>query len=162
MQRVSPFDGFRAPSVSEALLADEKAWSANDLYAWALGDAVAEIVDVRMVLHTYLQPRLAAPPALPHSAALFTGQRRGSGIRGRGRGRGLMGQAFGKGKQTASTRANEVKVAGQTLIICRDFNTKEGCKRQDCKFAHVCNVPRSDGHACGGKHSAVNHRGNTQ
>jgi len=32
-----------------------------------------------------------------------------------------MGKAFGKGKQSAFSRANEVKVAGQTLIICRDF-----------------------------------------
>jgi len=158
--------GFRAPSVSEALVADERAWSAiNDLYSnhsWALVDAVAEIVDVRMVLHTYLQPRLAAPPAPLPSAAQWQGQRRGSAQRGRGRGRGLMGKAFGKGKQSAFSRANEVKVSGQTLIICRDFNTKEGCKRQDCKFAHVCNVPRPDGHACGGRHSAVNHAGKNQ
>ncbi|CAE7578370.1 unnamed protein product [Symbiodinium sp. CCMP2592] len=53
--------GFRGPSVSEAITADEKAWQAiNELYAyhdWDLGDAVAEIIDVRMTLHVYLQPR---------------------------------------------------------------------------------------------------------
>ncbi|CAE7265839.1 unnamed protein product, partial [Symbiodinium necroappetens] len=62
--------GFRGPSVQEAIQADEKAWQAiNELYAhheWELGDAVAEIIDVRMVLHVYLQPRLAASsPAIP-------------------------------------------------------------------------------------------------
>ena len=71
-----------------------------------------------------------------------------------------MGRAFGKGKQSASGRSDSVKISGQVLTICRDFNTKEGCKRSDCKFAHVCNVPRPDGFACGGKHSAVNHRSN--
>ena len=53
--------------------ADEKAWQAiNELCAhhdWELGHAVAEIIDVRMLLHVYLQPRLAANASLPHSAA---------------------------------------------------------------------------------------------
>ena len=61
--------GFRGPSVSEAIQADEEAWQAiNELYAhheWELGDAVAEIIEVRMILHVYLQPRLAASTLAP-------------------------------------------------------------------------------------------------
>ena len=120
---------------------------------------------VRMVLHVYLQPRLAASfAAVPGAPQPHGGNPRRpfngpfNGQRGRGRGKGFMGKAFGKGKQTSSSRIDTVKVAGQVLTICRDFNTKDGCKRTDCKFAHVCNVPRADGFACGGKHSATNHR----
>ena len=82
------------------------------------------------------------------------------GNRLKGKGKGFMGKSFGKGKQSAAGRSDVVKISGQVLTICRDFNTKEGCKRTDCRFAHVCNVRRADGAACGGKHSAMAHRAN--
>ena len=149
--------GWRGPSAAEALAADEKAWSAiNDLFAnhgWALGDAVLEIVDVRTILHVHLQPRLLAPPP---PAPFRTG---GAFAKSRGKDKGAHAKPFGKGGKENGLRNDEVKINGQVLVVCRSYNTKEGCKRADCKFAHVCNVHRSDGRLCGGKHPATEHRG---
>ena len=143
--------GFRGPSVAEAIQADEKAWEAiNELYAhhdWELGDAVAEIIDVRMILHVFLQPRLAAPTSLPYGVPQphgGGGKRPLGGNRLKGKGKSFMGKSFGKGKQSAAGRSDVVKISGQVLTICR----------------HVCNVPRADGAACGGKHAAMAHRAN--
>ena len=105
--------GFRGPSVAEAIKADEKAWEAiNELYAhhdWELGDAVAEIIDFRMILHVFLQPRLAAPTPQLHGAG---GKRPLGGNRLKGKGKSFMGKSLGKGKQSAVGRSDVVKISG--------------------------------------------------
>ena len=79
-----------------------------------------------MILHVFLQPRLAAsapaPPGVPrpHGGG---GKRSWQDNRGKGKGKGFMGRAFGKGKQSASGRSDSVKISGQVLTICRDFNS---------------------------------------
>ena len=107
--------GFRGPSVAEAIQADEKAWEAiNELYAhhdWELGDAVAEIIDVRMILHVFLQPRLAAPTPQPHGTG---GKRPLGGLRSKGKGKSFMSKSFGK----ANSLLLVVPMLSRSLVRC--------------------------------------------
>ena len=72
----------------------------------------------------------------PHGGG---GKRPLGGNRMKGKGKGFMGKSFGNGKQSAAGRSAVVKISGQVLTICRVFNTKEGCKRADCRL-RMCAV----------------------
>ena len=118
--------GLRNPTVIELQQADRAAWKTiSDLCVrgWSLDDALHEVVEVRCILHSELQPRPAPPKAV-----------RGA----KGRGKGKKGKnALPSGNQqqwiTSFTDAG-----GKKLELCKSWNLRSGCNRKDCNsFTNV-------------------------
>ena len=120
--------GLRNPTVIELQQADRAAWKAiSDLCirGWSLDDALHEVVEVRCVLHSELQPRPAPPKAI-------------RAMKGRGKGK--------KGKSTLPSSTQQkwitcfTDAGGKKLDLCKGWSLRSGCNRKDCKFIHKCCV----------------------
>ena len=138
--------GLRNPSVIELQQADRAAWKTiSDLCirGWSLDDALHEVVEVRCILHSELQPRPAPPKAV-------------RGPKGRGKGK--------KGKSALpSPSGNQQKwitsftdAGGKKLELCKSWNLRSGCNRKDCKFIHKCCID-VNGKPCMSDHQAYKH-----
>ena len=95
--------------------------------------------------HQPVQPLLALPgvPALP-----------GLPPNGGGGGGGMPKGSPKKPRQRERRTSNQ-KTTQAGERPCFHFNSKEGCKQKDCRFAHVCSKLLSNGFLCGGKHRNI-------
>ena len=146
--------GLRCPNVLEAQSADKALWASmadlmND-QGWTLDECLCEFTNVRSDLATLLQPRpkISKPPPVPPIV-----RSPGKGSKGYGKSNGKSSKGS-KGKQTW---VSEFQQNGERKQICMKFQSNN-CRMENCRFAHVCAVPRSDNTACAGKHSAFDHQ----
>ena len=84
-------------------------------------------------------------------------------------GLGAKGKAKGGGKGRPSSSSAQQSTGGakwitkfedkgKTRLLCRDYSSAKGCSFPECKFEHLCPVPRPDGRPCLGKHPAYQHK----
>ncbi len=146
--------GLRCPNVLDSQSADKALWtSMADLMneqGWSLDECLCEFSNVRSDLATLLQPRpkISRPPPAPPIV-----RPPGKGTRGYGKSKGKSS----KGGKCKQTWVSEFQQNGEWKQICMKFQSNN-CRMDNCKFAHVCAVPRSDNTACAGKHSAFDHQ----
>ena len=154
----------RAPSLSEILDADRTAWAAVTelLYdsKWSLNDVLNEIAFCRQVFHTSLAPRPKPaqqpkpenpkrrpdwPKPLPkktkHDDAATDAPK--------------PQPATPKGLQWDKSW---VRKLSDGKGICMRFNFNKCKSGKQCRFAHVCPVPRANGEPCAGSHTAARHK----
>ena len=154
--RPAPESGLRVPNVHEMQIADKEAWKCIcDLVntGWSMDDALHEIVQVRCILHTYLQPRPAVVKPKPPPRIPFVQQHQeakgGKGKKGKGKGTGKLKDGP---KWCTDFFENGVKKQ-----ICKKWNLRSGCKLDDCAFVHGCCVD-VNGRPCGKDHPAYMHK----
>ena len=137
--------GLRCPNVLWASIAELM----ND-QGWTLDECLCEFTNVRSDLATLLQPRpkISKPPPIPPTL-----RPPGKGSKGYGKPKGKSSKG-GKGKQTW---VSEFQHNGEWKQICMKVQSNN-CRMDNCRFAHVCTVPRCDNTACAGKHSAFDHQ----
>ena len=136
--------GLRNPTVIELQQADRAAWKViNDLCirGWTLDDALHEVVEVRCVLHSELQPR-PAPPKVLRTA--------------KGRGKGKKGKLALPSSTQQKWITSFTDAGGKKLELCKGWNLRSGCNRKDCKFIHKCCVD-VNGKPCMCDHQAYKH-----
>ena len=136
--------GLRNPTVTELQQADRAAWKViNDLCirGWTLDDALHEVVEVRCVLHSELQPR-PAPPKVLRTA--------------KGRGKGKKGKLALPSSTQQKWITSFTDAGGKKLELCKGWNLRSGCSRKDCKFIHKCCVD-VNGKPCMCDHQAYKH-----
>ena len=95
-----------------------------------------------------LQPR---PKAIQryHNSDIPTA----SNAKGKGRGKSKSK----KGSSSANPKwVSSIQMQGTSFSICMRYQSGS-CTNSNCRFKHVCAVPKSDGTACGGNHSAKDH-----
>ena len=120
--------GLRNPTVIELQQADRAAWKAiSDLCirGWSLDDALHEVVEVRCILHSELQPRPAPPKAIRVA---------------KGRGKGKKGKSALPSNTQQKWITSFTDAGGKKLDLCKSWNLRSGCNRKDCKFIHKCCV----------------------
>ena len=100
-------------------------------------------------------------PTLP-SLPQYWNRAKGKDFKGKGGGKGFpKGKTLPLGPGADSSGPKlvwDLLKNNQRLRICAKYNSRSGCDFKQCKFAHICAVARQDGTACGGKHSAAEHR----
>ena len=136
--------GLCNPTVIELQQADRAAWKViNDLCirGWTLDDALHEVVEVRCVLHSELQPR-PAPPKVLRTA--------------KGRGKGKKGKLALPSSTQQKWITSFTDAGGKKLELCKGWNLRSGCNRKDCKFIHKCCVD-VNGKPCMCDHQAYKH-----
>ena len=120
--------GLRNPTVLELQQADRAAWKViSDLCirGWTLDDALHEVVEVRCVLHSELQPRPAPPKAIRTQ---------------KGRGKGKKGKTALPSNTQQKWITSFTDAGGKKLNLCKGWNLRSGCNRKDCQFIHKCCV----------------------
>ena len=144
----------RPPNAIEMQTADQKVWAkifelANSK-GWSLDDAIHEFVEVRSELDALLQPR----PFIPRSTSLSKGFGKQSSAQHKGK---VKGKGKGTtGKSTQPQWVSETMKDNRKYTICMRFN--QGlCQDPRCRYLHVCAMPKPNGQACGGNHSAQKH-----
>ena len=159
--RLDPELGLRVPSVLEAQAADRSLWnSISELMnerSWSLDDCLHEFTHIRADLSVLLQPR---PKVVKMPAPIRTtptdkgpGKTHKGSFKSKGK-QSKGGGPQGKGKQTWVA---EYKVGDEWKPICMKFQTNK-CSMDNCRYAHVCASPKTDGTACAGRHSAFDHQ----
>ena len=136
--------GLRNPTVLELQQADRAAWKAiSDLCirGWSLDDALHEVVEVRCILHSELQPRPAPPKAVRPP---------------KGRGKGRKGKPALHSSTQQKWLTSFTDAGGKKLELCKSWNLRSGCTRRDCKFIHKCCV-EVGGKPCMSEHQAYKH-----
>ena len=159
--RLDPELGLRVPSVLEAQAADRSIWnSISELLNeqnWSMDDALHEFCYIRADMSVLLQPRPKVVK-VPQPIRMDINDKGGKPGPKNGKAKGKSsksgGNPKGKGKQTWVA---EYKVGDEWRPICMKFQSNR-CSLENCKFAHVCAHPRSDGSACAGRHSAFDHQ----
>ena len=160
--------GLRCPNVTEMQSADKEAWkSICDLTnkGWSMDDALHEIVQVRCILQTHLQPRVFVhkprkpPGGSGHPPSFDRPHPKGKGGKGKGRG--------GKSKDRGDASGPKWMVTfydnGQQKQMCKRWNLRSGCKLDagckldDCSFIHGRAVDVGD-RPCGKDHPAYMHK----
>lgn len=149
-QRLDADCGLRPPSILEAQSADKHLWHLiQDLcvdQGWSLNDALHEFTVQRSDMSAMLQPRLKMPKPTP---MLTYNDQKGS----KGGGKNQKGSK-GKAPTKSGPRwVSETWIKGQRKAICVRFQNLGS----NCKFAHICAMPKSNGEACGGDRSARDH-----
>ncbi|CAE7245157.1 unnamed protein product [Symbiodinium sp. CCMP2592] len=144
--------GIRNPFAEEIMQADRQLWCQMadlvNLHGWSLDDALTEYTEIRGDIYSLLQARVAVPKKWD----LPPGSRRLPGGKGKQKGGG-KGRGANAG-QTAPSGAKWItkfEDKGKTRFLCRDYSWAKGCSFTDCKFEHLCPVPRPDGRPCLGK-----------
>ncbi|CAE7197295.1 unnamed protein product [Symbiodinium sp. CCMP2592] len=138
--------GIRNPFAEEIMQADRQLWCQMadlvNLHGWSLDDALTEYTEIRGDMASLLQSRVAVPKkfAIPPGLPRLPG---GKGKqKGGGKGRGANG---GQSGQTGAKWITKFEDKGKTRLLCRDYSSAKGCSFTDCKFEHLCPVPRPDG-----------------
>ena len=157
-QRLDAESGLRPPSILEAQSADKHLWHLiQELcvdQGWSLNDALHEFTVQRSDMAALLQPRLKMPKAPP---VVHYGDYKGSKGGGKGS-KGSKGTKGGsKGDHKGPRWIAEAWIKGQRKPICMRFQNNNCNLGSNCKFAHICAMPKSNGEACGGDHSARDH-----
>ena len=157
-QRLDAESGLRPPSILEAQSADKHLWHLiQELcvdQGWSLNDALHEFTVQRSDMAALLQPRLKMPKAPP---VVHYGDHKGSKGGGKGS-KGSKGTKGGsKGDHKGPRWIAEAWIKGQRKPICMRFQNNNCNLVSNCKFAHICAMPKSNGEACGGDHSARDH-----
>jgi hypothetical protein len=144
--------GLRHVNVLEAQAADRMLWGIiADLTTDKgrnLNDSLHEGTVLRSDMIGLLQPR---PKAIQryHNSDIPTA----SNAKGKGRGKSKSK----KGSSSANPKwVSSIQMQGTTFSICMRYQSGS-CTNSNCRFKHVCAVPKSDGTACGGNHSAKDH-----
>ena len=155
--------GLRNPSGEEIMMADRQLWSQIsdlvNLHNWSLDHALTEFTDVRGDMASLLQPRMAPLKRIDPPAPPFRPGRGGKGKqKGGGKGRQQFGGQGQQGSPGGAKWVTKFEDKGKTRFLCRDFSSQKGCSFPDCKFEHLCPVPRPDGRPCLGNHPAFQHR----
>ena len=154
--------GLRCPNVTEMQSADKEAWkSICDLTnkGWSMDDALHEIVQVRCILQTHLQPRVFVhkpkkpPGGSGHPPSIDRPHPKGKGGKGKGRG----GKSKDKGDASGPKWMVTFYDNGQQKQMCKRWNLRSGCKLDDCSFIHGCAVDVG-GRPCGKDHPAYMHK----
>ena len=148
----------RAPTFLEAQAADKQIHAVIcELVverAWSLDQALHELTSVRADLPMLLQPR---PKPVKTTAPVIHYK---GPTKGPGKGKSDFTKGKGKGKHKAPPRVEwvtEITQNGHKRQLCMRYQTG-GCSLGDsCRFLHACAYPK-DGKACGGSHSAKDHR----
>eukprot|EP00439_Symbiodinium_sp_Y106_P074232 s519_g14.t1 len=121
--------GLRCPNVTEMQSADKKAWkSICELTnkGWSMDDALHEIVQVRCILQTHLQPRVfVQKPKKPlggggHPPSFDRQQHKGKGGKGKGRG----GKSKDKGDVSGPKWMVTFYENGQQKQMCKRWNLR--------------------------------------
>ena len=158
-QKTDPESGLRTASVTESQAADRQIWTTiAELMSdrdWSMDDALHELTHIRNDLSGYLQlrPRAQKIPSGPFQRppdASFSAPWKGKN----------KGKGKGKGKDRAKGRVQwvtDIQKEGKWHQLCMRFQSGK-CSSPDCKFTHACAYPKSDGTACGAKHSAFDHQ----
>ncbi|CAE7774329.1 unnamed protein product [Symbiodinium sp. CCMP2592] len=151
--------GIRNPFAEEIMQADRQLWCQMadlvNLHGWSLDDALTEYTEIRGDMASLLQSRVAVPKRfdIPPGLRKLPG---GKGKqKGGGKGRGANGGQTG---QSGAKWITKFEDKGKTRLLCRDYSSAKGCSFTDCKFEHLCPVPRPDGRPCLGKHPAHQHK----
>ena len=155
-QRPAAESGLRSPNVHEMQSADKEAWRCISDVAnsgWSLDDALHEVVQVRCILHMYLQPRPVAakikPPLKPPGPP-FIADKGGKGRENKGKGKGKL-------RQDGPNWCVTFTEAGVQKQMCKRWNLRSGCKLEDCTFVHGCAID-VNGKPCGKNHPAYLHK----
>ena len=147
----------RAPTFLEAQAADKQIHAVIcELVVerqWSLDQALHELTSIRADLPTLLQPR---PKPVKTAAPVI--QYKGP-AKGPGKGKGEFVKGKGKSKQKAPRVewVTEVTQNGHKRQLCMRYQTGSCTLGDSCRFVHACAYPK-DGKACGGSHSAKDHR----
>ena len=158
-QKVDPELGLRNANIIESQSADRQCWYVMaeliNERQWTMNDALHEITHIRHDLSTLLQLRPRPPKAITTWSS-STSSSLSKGSKGKGKSSGKSKSSnVSKGKNAWIT---EIKLPdGSRKQLCINFQSGR-CHRADCKFAHYCAYPTSDGTACGKAHSAQQHQ----
>lgn len=149
--RLEADTGLRHVTPLEAQAADRHLWNIiHDLTSdrnWSLNDSLHEVTTMRSEMMGLLQPR--PRPALRS----FASDSSPAIAKGKGRGKG---KTKTKHSQQGPRWVSEINIQGKRHSICMRYQTG-ACSNSQCRFKHVCAVPKPDGTACGGNHSAREH-----
>ena len=144
--------GLRHVNVLEAQAADRMLWGIiADLTTdkgWNLNDSLHEVTVLRSDMIGLLQPRPKAIQRYHNSDIPAASNAKG---KGRGKSKSKKGSSSANPKWVSS-----IQMQGTTFSICMRYQSGS-CTNSNCRFKHVCAVPKSDGTACGGNHSAKDH-----
>ena len=147
----------RAPTFLEAQAADKQIHSVIcELVIerqWSLDQALHELTSIRADLPMLLQPR---PKPIRAAATII--QVKGP-PKGPGKGKHEPAKGKGKGKQKGPRVewVTEINQGGHKKQLCMRYQTGSCQLGDSCRFHHACACPK-DGKACGGSHSAKDHR----
>jgi hypothetical protein len=143
--------GLRHVTVLEAQAADRMLWGIiADLTTdkgWTLNDSLHEVTVLRSDMIGLLQPR---PKTIPRSFPSETTTVSNTKGKGRGKSKSKKGASSGNPKWVST------QMQGTSHSICMRYQSGT-CSNSNCRFKHVCAIPKSDGTACGGNHSAKDH-----
>ena len=173
--RPSPESGLRAPLLSEALAADKsiekQIYSLVNDQKVTLDDAVHEIMTVRSLASSVLQPR---PKTItggvgkgPRSRPEFS---KGKPTHGKGSFYGATRNDNSGGKATGAKNANSSRLPSNRRLswhlrnpstnrqVCLWYHTSSCSFGSECKFDHACPVDLPDGSMCESlEHNALGH-----
>ena len=141
--------GLRHVNVLESPAADRMLWGIiTDLTTdkgWSLNDSLHEVTVLRSDMIGLLQPRPKAVHRTHMSDIPMASNTKG---KGRGKSKSKKGSSSGNPKWVSS-----IQMQGTSFSIFMRYQSGN-CTNPNCRFKHVCAVPKADGTACGGNHSA--------
>ena len=156
-QKVDPDSGLRTATILECQAADRQIWQQiSDLMLdrnWSMDDALYEFANIRHDLPSLLQLRPKPPKPMAWSSAKGERPLEQKGGKGKGKGK-TKGKPVGKGKVEWVT---DIHKDGKWQQLCMRFQSGR-CSLASCRFVHACAHPRQDNTACGGEHSAFEHK----
>lgn len=140
--------GLRHVNALEAQAADRMLWGIiSDLTTdrgWTLNDSLHEVTVVRSDMIGLLQPRprpisRGSVPDMPTSYI----------PRGKGKGKSKSKKGSGGSNNGNPKWISTIYMNGATCSICMRYQSGN-CNNPNCRFKHVCAMPKADGTACGG------------